>query len=118
MDRMIRCKKQKDIPANFTGIVVFPSGVKHYYRNGKLHREDGPAIDYSEKGPDAEVKGFWYLNGLRHRTDGPAAVGTSKHDSKEWFLHGKMMSAEQHFESLTDEEKAVAIWKINEWVDQ
>ena len=32
-------------------------GTKFWYLNGKLHREDGPAIEY----PNGD--GFWYLNG-------------------------------------------------------
>jgi hypothetical protein len=50
--------------------------------NGKLHREDGPAVESS--GGTKE----WWLNGVRHRKDGPAieyADGT-----KEWWLNGKL----------------------------
>ena len=35
------------LPENYTGIVEYPSGIICYYLNGKLHREDGPAIIYS-----------------------------------------------------------------------
>ena len=37
-----------------------------YYVNGKLHREDGPAIEY--------INGtkFWIVNDKYHRLDGPA----------------------------------------------
>ena len=57
------------------------NGDKWWYLNGKIHREDGPAIEraYGDK--------EWYLNGYRHREDGPAielANGT-----KEWYLNGK-----------------------------
>lgn len=41
-------------------------GTKRYRLNGKLHCEDGPAIEYSD-GSKA-----WYINGKRHRLDGPA----------------------------------------------
>ena len=38
------------------------------YRNadGRLHRDDGPAVEY------ANGRRFWYQNGLLHRVDGPA----------------------------------------------
>ena len=38
----------------------------YYYLNNKLHRIDGPAIEY--------ISGFkyWYQNGELHRVDGPA----------------------------------------------
>jgi hypothetical protein len=55
-------------------------GTKEWYLNGRLHREDGPAIEW------ASGSKFWYSNGKRHREDGPAIerpVGT-----KEWWLNG------------------------------
>jgi len=27
---------------------VYPRGSKHWYLNGKQHREDGPAVEYSD----------------------------------------------------------------------
>ena len=36
---------------------VYDNGTKYWYLNGKLHREDGPAIEWSS-GNKA-----WYLNG-------------------------------------------------------
>jgi len=41
-------------------------GTKEWYRNGKLHREDGPAIEYNYGTK------YWYRNGKLHREDGPA----------------------------------------------
>ncbi|MDE1834752.1 MAG: hypothetical protein KGH64_05445 [Candidatus Micrarchaeota archaeon] len=49
--------------------------------NGKLHRTDGPAIEYANG--DKE----WYLNGQRHRTDGPAFERAN--GDKEWWLNGR-----------------------------
>ena len=37
-----------------------------YNEKGKLHREDGPAIEW------ADGDKIWYLNDKRHREDGPA----------------------------------------------
>jgi len=59
---------------------VNSDGSKEWYLNGKLHREDGPAIEY------ADGTKTWYLNDQLHREDGPAiewADGT-----KSWFLNG------------------------------
>ena len=41
-------------------------GNKRHYVNNVLHREDGPALEFScgDK--------FWYKNGLIHREYGPA----------------------------------------------
>ena len=45
-----------------------------YYINGKLHREDGPALIfyYYEKGNI--LSEYYYLNGKRHREDGAAYI--------------------------------------------
>ena len=41
-------------------------GTRSWYLNGKLHRDDGPAIEYASGHKE------WYLNGKLHREDGPA----------------------------------------------
>jgi hypothetical protein len=69
-------------------VKVYPSGPKYWYLNDKLHREDGPAIEY------ANGDKSWYLNGKYHRTDGPAverAIGT-----KRWYLNGDQLTEEGH----------------------
>jgi hypothetical protein len=40
-------------------VIVQDDGDKEWYLNGKLHREDGPAVEYSS---GTKV---WYLNGFR-----------------------------------------------------
>jgi hypothetical protein len=39
---------------------IFSNGTKQWYLNGKLHRIDGPAIEY----PNG-VK-YWFLNGINY----------------------------------------------------
>jgi len=68
-------------------VKVDSDGSKSWYLNGKLHREDGPAIEPS-KGSKA-----WYLNGKLHREDGPA-VEYSDGD-KEWYLNGKPLTEKE-----------------------
>ena len=41
------------------------AGNKQWWRNGQMHRDDGPAVDY-------DYYKAWYHNGLLHRDDGPA----------------------------------------------
>jgi hypothetical protein len=62
-------------------IVEFNDGSREYYKDGYLHREDGPAIERSDYGQ------YWYLNGLLHRVDGPA-VECLRH--YEWCQYGKL----------------------------
>jgi hypothetical protein len=69
-------------------VKVYPSGDKAWRLNGKLHREDGPAIEC------ANGTKFWYLNGERHREDGPA-VETSD-GKKYWCLNGEYLSKKEH----------------------
>jgi len=57
---------------------VYESGKKEWFLNGKLHREDGPAIEH------ANGDKSWYLNGKLHRVDGPAVE--YKNGEKFWFL--------------------------------
>jgi antitoxin component YwqK of YwqJK toxin-antitoxin module len=59
----------------------YSGGSKLWFLNGKLHREDGPAVEH------ADGTNLWYLNGKLHREDGPAIEYAS--GSKEWYLKGK-----------------------------
>ena len=61
---------------------VDEDGTKRWYLNGRLHREDGPAIER----PNGS-KGWW-LNGKYHREDGPAVERENGH--KQWILNGKL----------------------------
>ena len=65
-------------------VKVYPNGDKVWYLNGKLHREDGPAIE------EASGHKEWFLNGKQHREDG-AAVEYANGD-KEWYLNGKCLT--------------------------
>jgi hypothetical protein len=68
-----------DIPECYTGIVEHPDGIKVWYLlNGRLHREDGPAIEYM----DGEK--HWYLNGINY-------------SQEEWF---EKLSAEDKLEAI------------------
>jgi hypothetical protein len=59
-----------------------PDGTKEWRLNGKIHREDGPAIIF----PDGRQ--YWYLNDTCHREDGPAYIGPN--GSHSWFLNGNI----------------------------
>jgi hypothetical protein len=57
--------KEKNI---FTGIVSIPNYYIIFYKNGKKHREDGPAKTCGSKSEE------WYFEGKLHRKDGPAII--------------------------------------------
>ena len=54
--KTIKVSYFRDIPRKFTGIIEWHDGIKEWRLNGKLHREDGPAIEYGNR-----VRS-WYLN--------------------------------------------------------
>ena len=41
-------------------VIVYENGTKEWYLNGKLHREDGPAIEY----PSGNK--LWWLNHVKY----------------------------------------------------
>ena len=61
--------------------IEYANGTKKWFLNGELHREDGPAVEH------ASGTKHWYLNGKRHREDGPAIEGSN--GIEEWLLNGK-----------------------------
>ena len=68
---------------------VGPDGSKFWYLHGKRHREDGPAVEYSNGSKE------WYLNGKFHREDGPAIERPN--GQKRWFFNNEEVSWEQVF---------------------
>ena len=92
-------------------------GIKCWYLNGQLHREDGPAIECADghkewyfhdqlhrlNGPAMEHANgsrAWYLYDKPHRLDGPALEHINGY--KEWWYHGKYIncSSQEKFERL------------------
>ncbi len=63
--KTIKVTDWNDVPENFTGIVILKNGDKCWIKNKRLHRTDGPAIEY---GKGTEV---WYLE----RSDGSKYEG-------------------------------------------
>ena len=109
-------------------VQVDDDGDKVWYLNNKLHREDGPAVEFSNgskmwylnnqrhriDGPAVEwVDGSkeWCLNGLLHRTDGPAVEWAN--GTKQWYLNGKELS-ETEWRKQTQKVKATCVGKVIE----
>jgi hypothetical protein len=63
------------------GTLKGEEGNVYHFVNGKIHRNDVPAIEYKDGSKE------WLVKGLLHRLDGPAieyANGT-----KFWYINGK-----------------------------
>ena len=68
-------------------ILISEYGNKYYYSDKEmkvLHREDGPAIEWSNGTKS------WYRDGKRHREDGPAIETLS--GFKEWWVEGNELT--------------------------
>jgi hypothetical protein len=63
-------------------VAVRPNGDREWRVEGKLHREEEPAVEYAEGG------GEWWVHGVNHREDGPAAVFPD--GSWAWYKNGRL----------------------------
>ena len=79
----IKVRDYSELPTDFTGIAEHPNGSKHWRLNGKRHRVDGPAIEWSDGSKQ------WWLNGKLHREDGPAIEYPD--GTKKWLLNGNFI---------------------------
>jgi hypothetical protein len=91
---------RKDGPA-----IEYRDGSKGWWLNGLLHREDGPAIEW--------VNGdkIWYINGNKHRVDGPAVEYAR--GERYWYLNDHKYSQEVWFKKLTPEEQYNYLWNLD-----
>ena len=90
-------------------------GTRRYYNAaGKLHREDGPAVEYAsgskawyqngkrhrDVGPAGEYAGGKerFQNGVLHREDGPAIEYANGY--QEWWLNGNTYIESEYYAKL------------------
>jgi len=66
---------------------VGADGTKSWWLNDRLHREDGPAVEW----PDGRKR--WFLHGKCHREDGPAIEFAD--GNKSWYLNDEWVHPEQ-----------------------
>ena len=67
-------------------------GTRCWGLDGRFHRVDGPAIGYDNRDKR------WYLNGELHRVNGPAIECVS--GRKEWWLNGRCYSESDYWKEL------------------
>jgi len=69
-------------------------GDKRWTLNGLLHREDGPALEYTNGST------LWYHHGALHRLDGPAEEWVNGY--KYWWYQGERIScsSQEEFERI------------------
>jgi len=66
---------------------VITSVTRKWIKNGKLDRNDGPAVILSEHGRYRCEE--WWVDGKRHRIEGPAVIDTA--GVTEWWNYGKKL---------------------------
>ena len=74
---LIKSKREVDEFGNVQWVYSSPNS-----RQTKLHRDDGPAVEY------ATGSKYWYFNNKLHRIDGPAVIQSN--GDKEWWVHGDL----------------------------
>jgi hypothetical protein len=87
-------------------IEIDEDGDKYYYKDKAMtiyHREDGPAIEWSNGGK------YWFLNGKYHREDGPAIELFD--GGKSWYLNGVKLT-EENFKKKTAKEVVLTLDEI------
>ena len=72
-------------------VKIDDNGTKRWYSNDKLHREDGPAIEYVDGDKS------WWINGQLHREDGPAIEDADGY--KSWWINGKRVTEQDVLDS-------------------
>ncbi len=83
--------------------IEYTNGYKEWYKNDKLHREDGPAILYINGRTE------WYRDDKRHRLDGPAVIYAN--GDKEWYKNGMLHREDGPAIEYADGAKA---WYVND----
>ena len=71
----------REVDPSTNGMFENFDGVKFWYHEGKLHREDGPAVEWFNGSK------YWYKNGEIHREDGPAIEEPD--GTKYWYKNGE-----------------------------
>jgi hypothetical protein len=81
--KIIKVENAGEIPDDFTGIAEYSYGTKEWYKEGKLHREGGPAVE------NRNEFNSWFKEGKLHREDGPAIEYS--HGEKEYWVNGETL---------------------------
>ena len=83
-------------------IVTNSFGIISYYKNGRIHREDGPATIYPSGAR------FWFIDGEYRWTDGPAVIWSD--GSYEWYVSDRTYYTNKSYQEatgLSDEEMTI-----------
>jgi hypothetical protein len=88
------------------GLITDSYGDRYWYLNDKVHRVDGPAVEY------ANGDRFWCLNDKVHRVDGPAIEFAT--GAKEWCLNDTRYSFEEYIVKANWSDEQIIMWKLGD----
>ncbi len=100
----------------------FEGRIISFLKNGKTHRENGPAF-FIYSSPQYCLRQLesieWRLNDKFHRTDGPACIDMYSDGSYGYFYGYEdaiftEKNKDQWFSLLSTEEKRSYLWNLNE----
>jgi len=95
---IITCEDAQKENMKKTPIAIVKNKIKYYRVDGKLHREDGPAVIYPDGRKD------WYLNDKLHRDNGPAIENLDGRCS--YYLKGRYFITKDRWESAKQAKQA------------
>src|ERR1700722_12534304 len=78
---------KRDFNSSGSKMIPTPDGTKRWYKDGLLHREDGPAYE----GVDGTR--HWYRRGKLHNEDGPAIINPD--GSRQFWLDGQQSTEKE-----------------------
>jgi hypothetical protein len=85
-------------------VKVLDNGSRIWYLNGNLHREDGPACEFTNG------TRWWVLNDKLHREDGPAIENAD--GTRQWYLNDTVYYTEEEFLKKTAKVKELTVAEI------
>lgn len=101
--KRIRVEHFTDIPySNFTGLTIDRGGVISYFVNSKLHRNDGPAREWTLWFENCGIGNFNPYSDIpeqdRRRWVGSGADGIPwEHGRKQWYYDDELISEDQNY---------------------
>jgi hypothetical protein len=84
-------------------VKVDDNGTRCWWLNGNLHREDGPACEFTNG------TRWWVLNDKLHREDGPAIENAD--GTRQWYLNDTVYT-EEEFNKKTAKVKELTVAEI------
>lgn len=91
-------------------MVVGDAGIKRWYKDDVLHRDDGPALVWERNGVER-----WYKNGKMHRLDGPASMCSRNGNS--WWVDGIRCTSHKQFQEMSGLSTDEVIMLAMRWGD-